>query len=252
VKKPLILLFILLVTLSFRGQSQATVKDSSIAFSIIGVTGAYQLPGGDLANRFGNDVSVGANFQRKLKSNWIFGIEGDFFFGDQVKETQIFDSIVASNGYLITEEGHFSDILLTERGFKFELKAGKIFPFIGPNPNSGLLIQGGVGLLQHKIRIETPGGSVPSVSGDYAKGYDRLSNGASLTEFAGYINFANKRLVNFYLGVEATQAFTQNRRSYNFDMMKQDNAHRLDLFFGIRAGWMFPLYKRLPAAYYYN
>jgi hypothetical protein len=56
---------------------------------------------------------------------------------------------------------------------------------------------------------------------------------------------------NFYIGIELMQAFTMNRRSYNFDTMETDYTKRTDLLFGLRAGWILPLYARAPKAYYY-
>lgn len=110
---------------------------------------------------------------------------------------------------------------------------------------------GGAGLLQHKIRIETIGNTVPQLDKEYKKGYDRLSNGLSLHEMIGYYHFGNKHLINFYAGFEFIQAFTENRRSYNFDEMKKDETKRVDLLFGIRAGWMLPVYRRAPQKFYF-
>ncbi len=228
------------------------IRDSSVSFLMIGGTFAYQMPGGDMADRFGNDFNVGGTFQWKTKKNWIFGIDGNFFFSDAVRESNILDKISTSQGYVIGEDGYYADVFLYERGFIFSGKAGKIFPVIGPNRNSGLMTTLGVGLLQHKIRIQDSGNTAPQLSDDYKKGYDRLTNGLSLTEFLGYVNFGSHRLVNFMAGFEFTQAFTKNRRSYNFDTMMRDDKSRLDLLFGFRVAWIIPLYKRMPKEYYYN
>jgi len=235
-----------------RTNAQFNVKDSAVSFTMIGGSFAYQVPGGDLALRFGNNYSVGGTFQWKTRKNWIFGVEGNFNFGDDVKETSVLDSMRTSQGYIIGEDGFYADIIMYERGFMFSAKAGKIFPLIGPNPNSGIIITLGVGLLEHKIRIEDQASSAPQLGEEYRKGYDRLTNGLSLTEFIGYINFGNKRLVNFMAGFEFTQAFTKNRRSYNFDTMMHDDQTRLDLLFGIRITWIIPFYKRTVKEFYYN
>jgi len=249
-KKPgTVLLFILFPLMA---DAQLNMRDSTVSFAIFGASGAYQTPGGDLAKRFGDDMNVGMVFSWKLKSNWMLGIEGLFLFGGKVKEDQLLDNISTSQGAFIAGSGEYANLLYSERGFKTEFKLGKIFPWIGPNPNSGVFFQAGCGLLQHKIKIQSQGFDVPSIRGEYLKGYDRLTNGLSITEFIGYINFGNKRLVNFYAGPEFTQAFTQNRRSFNFDTRERDNSKRLDLLFGIRFVWMIPVYKRQPQAYYYN
>ncbi|HRH66438.1 MAG TPA: hypothetical protein PLU53_09080 [Bacteroidia bacterium] len=232
--------------------AQVNLRDSSVSFSMIGASFAYQIPGGDMADRFGNNFNVGGVFQLKLKNNLVFGFDGNFLFNEHIRETGVLDSLRDADGFFINAEGHYASIALVERGLKFELKAGKIFPVIGPNKNSGILATLGAGILQHKIRFETEGGNYPSIEGDYAKGYDRLTNGLSITEFIGYINFGNKRLVNFYGGIECTQAFTKNRRSINFDTRKQDTQSRLDLLFGFRFAWIIPIYKRAPKQYYFD
>lgn len=110
----------------------------------------------------------------------------------------------------------------------------------------------GAGFLEHKIRIDVDKDDVPELSGDYLKGYDRLTNGLALTEFIGYMHCGNNRLINFIFGFELTQAFTQNRRDFNFDQMKKDDNKRLDLLYGIKLGWFFPLYRHAATSYYYN
>jgi hypothetical protein len=233
-------------------KAQVSISDSSISFAMIGGSFAYQDPGGDMATRFGNNYNVGGSVQWKTKKNWIFGIDGNFLFSEQVKENDILRQISTSQGFVIGQDGLYADIFLYERGFMFSGKVGKIFPVIGPNPNSGLIATLGVGLLEHKIRIEDKGNKAPQLSDEYKKGYDRLTNGLSLTEFLGYINFGSRRLINFMVGIELTQAFTKNRRSFNFDTMEQDDKSRLDLLFGLRAAWLIPIYRRVPKEYYYN
>jgi hypothetical protein len=236
----------------YHASAQFNVRDSCVSFFMLGGTYSYQVPGGDLADRFGNNNNVGGTFQWKTKKNWIFGIDGNFIFGDDVKENTILDRISTSQGFIIGEDGFYADVFLYERGFMFQGKAGKIFPFIGPNPNSGMMATLGVGLLQHKIRIEDKGNTAPQVSEEYKKGYDRLTNGLSLTEFIGYSNFGNHRLVNFQLGFEFTEAFTKSRRNFDFATMKRDDKSRFDFLFGIRLAWIIPLYKRTPREFYYN
>ncbi len=232
--------------------AQVNLKDSTVSFTMIGATFAYQLPGGDMADRFGNNFNVGGVFQIKLKNNFVLGFDGNFLFSEKIRENGILDSLRDPNGYFINAEGQIATIALVERGWKYELKVGKVFPVIGPNKNSGILATLGGGILQHKIRMEATGGSYPSIEGNYAKGYDKLSNGFSLTEFTGYINFGNQRLVNFYGGFEFTQAFTQNRRNFDFDLQKQDTRKRMDLLFGFRVAWIIPIYKRAPKQFYFD
>ncbi len=214
---------------------------------------AYQIPGADLAKRYGNNLNVGGSIAYKSKTNWIIGVEGYFIFGNDIRESGIFDSISTNQGYILGTGGTYADVRTYERGYHFSVKAGKVFPVLHPpNKNSGVLVTGAVGFLQHKIRIETPSGDAPQLSGAYAEGYDRRTNGVSITEFLGYQYLSNHSLINFFGGFEFVQAFTQNRRSYNFDTMMQDTSKRFDTLNGIRVGWIFTIYQRKPREVYYN
>jgi len=232
--------------------AQPNSRDSAVGVTILAPSFAYQTPGGNLADRFGYNFNVGGSLMRKLKSNWFFGIEGQFLFGDQVKENHILDSISTQQGFVIGTNGGYADIFLYERGFHFLVKGGKIFHSFSPNPNSGLVATFGIGLLQHKIRIENDDNTAPQVAGDYVKGYDRLTNGISLTESAGWFYLGKNHIANFTFGFEFTQAFTKNRRSYNFDEMKHDDTSRIDLLYGFRVSWMIPFYGKAPKEFYYN
>jgi hypothetical protein len=232
--------------------AQFGVRDSAVGFSALAVTGAYQFPGGELADRFGNNFAVGASFLRKTAGNWIWWADGNFIFGGEVKENDILSGISTSQGYIIASNGTYADVYLHERGYAVFLKAGKLFPVFGPNENSGITLTLGAGFLQHKIFIEDKGNLATQLSSEYKKGYDRLSNGLCLSQFAGYSNFSNNRRINFYAGLEAWEGFTKNRRTVNFDTGLADDINRLDVFIGIRIGWIFPLYKRMPRDIYYD
>lgn len=229
---------------------QKSIRDS-ISFPMIGASFQYQVPGGDMAKRFGYNFNVGGFFNWKLRNNWIFGVDGDFLFGNQVKENPI-TYAMTQEGYLITTSGLYADWNIYERGFMFSAKAGKVFNIIGQNPNSGLMTTVGAGIIQHKIRIEVKDNGVPELLGDYKKGYDRLTNGLSLTEFIGYLHCGNNRLINFFAGLEITEAFTKSRRDWDFDSMMKDNANRTDLLFGVKVGWFFPIYRHAVNTYYIN
>jgi hypothetical protein len=245
-------LLALFIFASLNTEAQMSVKDSSIAFSMIAVTGSYQVPGGEMADRFGNNFTVGASFQRKLKSNWLWGADFNLLFGGEVKENTILSGLMTSQGYIIGADGNYADVLLHERGYSAFLKAGRIFPVLGPNKNCGLTVTIGGGFIQHKIRIEDKGNKVPQLSDEYKKGYDRLTNGFCLSQFLGYTNFSNSRRINFYAGIEAMEGFTQNRRTVNIDTGLRDDTKRMDFFLGLKVGWIIPLFKKLPKEYYYD
>ena len=231
-------------------QAQYSIRDSSISFPMIGATFSYEFPAGDMADRFGPNFSIGGTFQWKLKSNWLLGAEGNFMFSDEVKENNILDIYKTPDGYIIDGAGQFATVTLSERGMRFNLKAGKIFPIVGPNKNSGLLTSFGIGYLQHRIYIDTPGSPIPWLEGEKRRGFDRMSSGLFANQFIGYINFSNKRLVNFFAGFEFTEGFTKNKRELNFDTGLKDDKDRKDILIGFKAGWVFPLYKRVADKFF--
>ncbi len=253
-KKTLIVLIISLNCFWLHSYSQLNVKDSTLSAGMFSITYAYQIPGGDLVDRFGNNSNIGGSFMWKTHTNWIIGADFNFFFSSNIKhKDDILKNILTSNGYLIDNQGAFTDIFLYERGFYTTLKFGKVFSVFGSNPNSGITLIGGVGLLQHKIRIEgaDPQNEPPQISGDYKKGYDKLSNGLCISEFIGYMNLGSNKITNFYIGVEFIQSWTQSRRDYDFNLMGKDETKRLDILSGIKIGWTIPFYRQSGDKYYF-
>jgi hypothetical protein len=95
--------------------------------------------------------------------------------------------------------------------------------------------------LQHKIKIQDESKSVSQLTGDYKKGYDRLSNGLAMTGFIGYQHLDPKKRINFITGFDLTMGFTQNRRDFNFDTMTKDERKRKDFLVGFKVGWILPI-----------
>ena len=250
-KKLFVSILLLMSFLLGEGQS---IKDSSVFLSTFSISYAYQIPGGDLAKRFGNSSSVGADLTFKTKRNYIVGLEFNYIFGKKLKSeaSGVLDSIATSNYQIINKYGEFAQIALSERGYYVGVKIGKLFPVKWSNPNSGILITGSVGLLEHKIRIDNDANNAPQILDDYKKGYDRLTNGLSITEFIGYQHLSNKKRFNVYAGFEFYQAWTKCRRDFNFDTMEKDNLNRHDYLYTFKVGWIFLIRKRQPAEYYYN
>lgn len=244
-------LTILFTILPFMLKAMENHKDSTVTIPLVITSYSFQIPGRDLANRFGTNSNIGTSFMIKTKKNWTVGIDGSFIFGNRLRENGILNNISTSGGVVINQNGEYADINLYERGFTSSLSFGKVFSYLGPNANSGLMLTGSIGFLQHKIRIEDFNNTVPQVAGDYKKGYDRLCNGIAFTEFLGYLFLSHSQLVNFYAGFEFIQAFTQSRRTYDFDLMKRDTMRREDLIYGIRLGWVLPLNKKTPNTFYY-
>jgi hypothetical protein len=247
-------LFILaaITVLPFSGQSQVNLSDSSTFVPMFSAHYTLQIPGGDMSKQFGVNSSIGGDFKIKTPSNWIFVSFFSYMFGDAVKnKDSIFSRITTSNGELIDGNGTFAYWQVYERGFFTDISFGKLFPVFGSNPNSGLVIMGGAGYIQHKYKIEVRDESLPQLRDDYKKGYDRLRGGFMAKQFLGYLYMGSGKIINFYAGIEFIQAWTKDMREYNFNEMKYTNGNYFDLLYGIKIGWFIPLHKRAPKDFYY-
>jgi len=248
----IILLLLFFSSFSQTISGQVSVRDSTISAGLFFFNYSFQVPDKDLSIRFGNNSSIGGGFLIKTKSNWLLGADFNYIFGSKVKNSDdILKNISTNEGWVIDIDGLFAEINFFERGFYSSVKFGKIFPIAKSNPNSGLMITGSIGLLQHKIRIDNPKNTAPQLTGDYKKGYDQLSNGLCISEFIGYMHMGNNRLTNFYVGFEFLQGWTQSRRDYDFNLMVKDTSTNFDILNGLKIGWIIPLYKQVPDKFYY-
>jgi hypothetical protein len=244
------LLGLSLTFITLGAYSQVNPRDSSISMVLISPSFAVQKPWGDMKDRFGNNSSVALEVAYKSKKGWMAGVQGAFIFGSKVVQNDLYSHLITSQGEIIGTDGKYSDIRVFERGYAVTVNMGYLFAMKKPNPNSGFFVNAGAGFLQHKIRIEDKLSVTPALQGDYKKGYDHLSNGLCVKESAGYIYLGNRRLVNFFIAVEALEGFTKGRRTYDFDLEKPANEKRTDILTGIRVGWTLPLYKAAPEKFY--
>lgn len=225
-------------------QFKSNVVDTIVNAKLVSVSYAIQFPMGDMDDRFGINNNIGGSFTFKMSHNYLLGVEANYLFGGNIHEDTMLNYLYTSSGGLIGIDGYLETVFLFERGMSFWGKFGKIIPVFNSNPNSGLTLMAGVGFLQHRIKLSDPDHTLPNISGEYQKGYDRLTNGASLSQYVGYTHLDKRKLINFNIGLELIEAFTQSRRDWNFDQMKVDDSKRLDLLFGIKAAWILPFYGK--------
>ncbi|MDD3637783.1 MAG: hypothetical protein PHP48_06155 [Bacteroidales bacterium] len=250
--RKLFLLIFLFSLIGMISQAQKRVSDTTVSTVLFQATYAYQIPGGDLTEFFGNNSTIGGGVSYKTDKNWLFGAFGHFIFGDQVNNrAEIFKGISTAEGEVIDGNGLYTSLALFERGFHMQFKAGKLFNVLGPNPNSGIYVQAGLGYLTHRIRIETQFGTAPQLMDDYALGYDRMRGGFAFSGEFGYLLMSNSRLLNLSIALEFTQVSAKSLRDYDFALMRKDDKSYSDQYYGIRISWMIPTYKRAPQDYYY-
>ena len=240
---------LLLVTFHFTAQN---IRDSCISVPLLSFSYAHQFPIGKLKKRFGSNNNIGFSGGYKFKSNWIIELSTDFIFGTNVKDTSIVDHLKNNQNWIINQLGEEGVILVQQRGQIFSLKTSKLFDVIGPNRNSGIFIRLGAGWIRHKIRIDNQYNRIPQLARSNLIYYDRLCSGIQLSQFIGYQHMSNNRLKNFYVGVDFLQGFTKGRRDYQIDLMGPTIENRIDLLWGIKFGWIVPVYRQVPNEFYLN
>ncbi len=207
--------------------------DNSILF---GISFAKHAPSGNLKERFGQSNTFGFNTSYKFNRNIYLHCGLDILFSSNVKENGILDSIIGKSGDLIDNQGNLAIIRLYQRGYSWHINAGKIIPLSRLNPNSGLLITGGVGFLQHKIKFQFTRNILPQLEDNYFKGYDRLTNGLMFRGFIGYQRIAENGMFNFFAGIEILKGNTYNRRELNYDTRVKETRLRNDILTGLKFG----------------
>jgi hypothetical protein len=234
--------------------SQRNVREGAIGTPMIGVQYGSNWTAGDLAERYGFMNHIGVMAGYKTSKNRFLGIDANYLFGNRIRMTGLFDDLVDSYGHITDVNGDTAIVMVYSRGLNVNLTVGKLFPILSPNENSGLFIHLGIGYLIHKLRIETQYQVVPLLELDYKKGYDRLTVGPNLHQFIGYSFMANGGFFNFYGGFYIQEGFTKNKRTVFFDQpdVPVSTETRLDIQYGIKAGWLIPFYKRQPKDFYYD
>lgn len=206
------------------------------------------LPGGDLQERFGPAFSAGLGGEWLTEGNFILGVEGHFFYGNEVKEDPL-AIIRTAEGGIIGNDRQFASVVLRQRGTYAGGYVGKLFTF--GEKRSGIRLTLGGGWAQSKIRVQDDNNTVTQLFGDYKKGYDRLTGGIGLQQFVGWQHLGRNRRANWIIGIELSQAFTNTLRDWDFNEMRKLDMARKDLRIGLRAAWTIPFYVGNSADIYY-
>ncbi len=233
---------------------KSNIRDTIVNAKLLSFQYDFQLPAFDMAHRFGISQMPGFGFTFKVGHNFLLGLEGGYITGNRVKEDSILRFIRNDSNEVVGNNGNLTQLLLYESGFYGSLRFGKVFKpfqmFRKWNPNSGIMAEFGLGFMQHQIIIRDPENVVPEVHGEYAKGYDRLSNGITLSQFIGVLHLDTHRLKNFYAGINLIEGFTKVRRPYDFASYGPLSAQRFDMLMGLRAAWILPFYGRNEQRFY--
>jgi hypothetical protein len=239
--KTIILTILILVSFESTAQKKETDVEYDNAL-LITPTYSLLIPAAETGHRFGLTHSFGMAFDYKFGKNWMVGLEGNFLFGRNIKEKGIIRNVLAANSMAITTPGELDNIDLSMRGTVNRFHFGKIFRFSDSKPNNGLLLKFGAGYMMHKIIIDAKKDVVPQLSGDYAKGYDRMTHGLVLSQFIGLIKLERSKLINLYAGIELMQGITKNARNWDFYQGRKLDGTRFEFMIGLKMGWMIPVF----------
>jgi hypothetical protein len=235
--------------------SAQSISDTTLSLHLFSFHAGGHAPAGDIAARYGLSAGVGGSYWFKTKTNWMLGADYTFLFGNNFKEDSILDGIRDDEGYLITNNGEQMFPTISQRGFYTGIRAGKLFPVIGPNTNSGLLFTASAGLLQYKTFFRLEESSMPVIMDEYVKLFDYLTNGFAMSQFIGYLHLDSDQPINFYAGLEFHQAWTMCRRDWVYNIHGPESlirpGYRHDFLFGIKVGWIFPVGKKTTGTYTY-
>jgi hypothetical protein len=108
----LLVSLIALPGLLHHASAQGNIRDTTIALTVVSAGYAYQLPGGDMAMRFGANSNINLHAAHKFRSNYLLGVEGGFIFGDKVREPGLLRNMINREGQIVDQEGQMADVLL--------------------------------------------------------------------------------------------------------------------------------------------
>jgi hypothetical protein len=135
--------------------AQVNPGDSAISAFIPNISFSYQIPGGDMALEFGDNATIGGGFFYKSKSNILLSADFNYIFGGTIKnEAEILKMVLNKDGYIIDGNGTLALYTVYERGYSVNMRIGKIFNLLSANPNSGVMLMGGIGYLSHFVKID--------------------------------------------------------------------------------------------------
>lgn len=202
---------------------------------------APTIPLGAWGNRFGYFNGLGGSVHLKSEKHRFIGIEGQFNFGNQVKNTAALKQILLPSGEIVNRYGQ----VLLPRFYMRGIQAGAWVAFKWAHhpkiPNNGWILGIGSGYIQHHLRLEVPGEEVPQLTQEYKKGYDRLHSGFYTKMLLGYHYMEpEKRMINGMVLAEFGLAATKNARGFNFDEGRADTDIKNDTWITLRMVWMIP------------
>lgn len=220
-------------------------KDSSATKPaiVLSIGTGYHKGLADLGKRFPSFSTLPAGAYYKSGKNLILGFEYNRFLGNNFRLDSLFGGIVGPSGQVIDKNGNPAVIRYYMRGYTFQGYVGKTFKISPRFKHSHVQVNLGAGILQHYIKMRFDKSLLPQLEGDYAAGYDKLTNGFMLTQTVNY-QYYNLQSVCFFAGFNLVQSFTQNQRNWDYGVMHRETGKRNDFYLGFSAGFLIPINLR--------
>ncbi len=250
-KKYISILIILFSTICLaQDEEEVNSKELVREGFLFGFNATPSFTGADLNKRFGMIMQFGPSILYKSRENWISGISYNVMFGRTMNEP-VGGNLINNQGNVIGNDGFIADIQPSMSGFNIQFQTGKLIKTMKKNRDSGILLMGGVGFMQHKIRLRNSFDTTPQLTGNYLKGYDKLTNGLMLSQTISFFKIDKRKLFNYQIGVDLGQGFTRNRRNFNFDTLSAEDDLRFDFLVGLKFSIYIPLNMSAQDEYYY-
>lgn len=216
-------------------------EENEGSFIALGVNYGIDFPALDMSDRFGSNFHAGISIDFfNSQFNGAYGVEGYIMFGDNVKE-DVLSSLRAENGAIYGIDGNYADVFLRQRGNYLGIYMDKVVFGRKHNRRAGLSLGAGVGIMQHKVRVQVDSNNAPQLKDEYKKGYDRHSTGPALKQSIKYLHVGKNKNLNYAFAINFTQGFTKNTRAVNFDTQMPDDERRIDLLIGVDFKWYLPI-----------
>lgn len=212
---------------------------------IIDVAYGMQTPLGDMAKIYRTNFNVNGRINYITRNHLILSVGGDFIFNDILRRDLVVN-LRESSGYIIDKQGALADVKQGLRGFYVNAGIGKFWNLSkSRRRRMGFECRVTGGYFQHWARIKVDGEDLVQLMGEYNKGYDRKSSGVAFQQYIGFRVMSANRLTNLFIGIDALEGITYNRRAWNYDERKADTSAKFDVLLGFRAGFSipFPIYN---------
>ena len=239
-------IFTLLFTILYLNVTAQEYKQAAFTFNY-----NYQIPIGKLSTTFGHNSAIGASYFLENKNNIILGIESNYLFGSNIKDSNIFENITTSTGAIIAANGQYANINLMQRGFDAYIFGGYTLHFSKENL-SGIYLFQGLGYLEYKIFIDTKNQNIPQLNEDMKEGYDRFSNGISAKSSIDYKYYHHKGRFQMSIGLNYTFAYTKNQRTYDFQKNEYySNKREWNKLIGLKTEIIIPIQRKNQEEFFY-